>query len=92
MNYYFENSFLRLRVISPARVLLEAEVLEVQLPGLDGFLGIWPGHRPLNTCLRKGEIHYRTTGHQEGSLPVSGGLARVENDIILVFTDMEHDD
>lgn len=81
-----------LRVISPERLLIEAEVIEVQVPGLDGYLGIWPGHRPLNACLGSGEIIYRTTDNREEKVPVKGGIIQVENDRILVLTGMGDDD
>ncbi len=83
---------LQLRVISPARLLVEAEVLEVQLPGLDGYLGLWPGHRPLNACLGPGQIIFRTVLGREERLDIKGGLVRVADDKILVLTDMEDDD
>lgn len=87
-----KDSRLQLRVVSPTRLLAEAEVLEVQVPGLDGYLGIWPGHRPLNACLGQGQLVYRTVLGQEERLEIKGGLVRVADDKILVLTDMEDDD
>lgn len=80
---------MQLRVISPLKLLVESEVLEVQVPGLDGYLGIWPGHRPLNACLGKGEIIYRTVIGQEERVSINSGFLQVANDKILVFIDME---
>ncbi|MCX8160669.1 MAG: F0F1 ATP synthase subunit epsilon [Candidatus Saccharicenans sp.] len=87
-----KDSRLQLRVVSPSRLLVEAEVLEVQVPGLDGYLGIWPGHRPLNACLGRGELVYRTVLGREERVSITGGLVRVVDDKILVFTGMEDDD
>ncbi len=87
-----KDSRLHLRVVSPSRLLVEAEVLEVQVPGLDGYLGIWPGHRPLNACLGQGQLVYRTVLGREERLDIKGGLVRVADDKILVFTGMENDD
>lgn len=87
-----KDARLHLRVVSPSRLLVEAEVLEVQVPGLDGYLGIWPGHRPLNACLGQGQIIYRTVLNREERLDIKGGLVRVADDKILVFTGMEDDD
>ncbi|MGB9907300.1 MAG: F0F1 ATP synthase subunit epsilon [Candidatus Saccharicenans sp.] len=83
---------MHLRVISPQKLLVEADVLEVQVPGLDGYLGLWPGHRPLNACLGKGEIIYKTVIGREERISIGSGLLQVANDKILVFTDMENDD
>jgi len=86
------TGYLLLKVISPEAMLLEAEVSEVQVPGLDGYLGIWPGHRPLNACLTDGDIIYRLASGQPGNLKIKGGLVTVESDKILVLTGMSHDD
>jgi len=83
---------LHLRVISSEKLLVDAEVTEVQVPGLDGYLGIWPGHRPLNACLGTGEIIYRTVINREERIMVKGGIIQVENDKILVLTGMDNDD
>ncbi len=51
---------LTLQVVTPERQLIEeAGVSEVQLPGLDGYLGILPGHAPLLTELGIGQLSYR---------------------------------
>ncbi len=86
------ESRMHLRVVSPERVLVEAEVLEVQFPGPDGYLGIWPGHRPLNTFLTRGELIYRTVLGQVETLGVRGGVVQVAGDKIIMFVEMEEDD
>lgn len=83
---------LYLKVMSPESLLLEAEVSEVQVPGLDGYLGIWPGHRPLNACLSEGEIIYRLVDGLQGTLKIKGGILKVESDKIIILTGMNHDD
>lgn len=87
-----KNSRLHLRVISPEKLLVDAEVFEVQVPGLDGYLGIWPEHRPLNACLSRGEIVFRSVAGREERLQINGGIIQVENDKILIFTNMGNDD
>jgi F-type H+-transporting ATPase subunit epsilon len=52
---------LELIVVTPERQLLRETVVEVTIPGLDGALGILPGHAPLITELGIGELSYRTT-------------------------------
>lgn len=52
---------LELIVVTPERQLLRETVVEVTIPGLDGELGILPGHAPLITELGIGELRYRTT-------------------------------
>jgi len=77
--------FLKLRVITPDQLLVDEEVHEVDLPGLDGCLGILPGHSPLLVTLGDGDITYRISD-KEKKLGVSGGYAEVHSDKIQVFT------
>src|SRR5690349_23467080 len=51
---------IELVVVTPERQLLRESVVEVQLPGAEGCLGVLPGHAPLMTELGVGELSYRT--------------------------------
>jgi F-type H+-transporting ATPase subunit epsilon len=48
-------------MVTPERQLLSEQIIEVLLPGADGYLGVLPGHAPLITELGIGELTYRTT-------------------------------
>ncbi len=76
---------LKLRVITPDQLLVDEEVQEVDLPGLDGCLGILPGHSPLLVTLGDGDVTYRKSD-KEQTFGVSGGYAEVHADRIQVFT------
>jgi F-type H+-transporting ATPase subunit epsilon len=52
---------IELVVVTPERQLLRETVVEVTIPGLDGAIGVLPGHAPLITELGIGEVSYRTT-------------------------------
>ncbi|MCI4444925.1 MAG: F0F1 ATP synthase subunit epsilon [Candidatus Aminicenantes bacterium] len=86
-----ETGKYHLRIISPEKLLVDVEVTEVQVPGLDGYLGIWPGHRPLNACLGNGEVIYRTLDNREGKVEIKRGIIKVENDKIIILTGMSND-
>jgi len=69
---------IELIVVTPERQLLQETVVEVTIPGLDGALGILPGHAPLITELGIGELSYRTrTSSQPILLAVLRGFAEV---------------
>ncbi len=82
---------LALKVVTPRRLLIEAEVPAVSLPGLDGELGILPGHRPLVAALGRGELTYRLEGREE-TWSVRGGHAEIRPGSVLVFTDLAGDE
>lgn len=78
---------LKLRVITSHKVLVDEEVLELTLPGLEGYLGIFPGHSPMVFALGRGELSYRAAGKQE-SFSVEGGYADVQFGRVLIFTEL----
>jgi len=82
---------LHLKVVTPRRLLVEADADAVALPGLEGELGVLPGHRPLLTALGRGRIRYRSGAH-EGSCAVRGGYAQVLPDSVLVMTEADEDE
>ncbi len=78
---------LRLRVITPTRVVVEDDTDSVTLPGALGELGILPGHTALLTTLRIGELAYRSGG-RERFLAVQNGFAEVGADHVTVLADV----
>jgi F-type H+-transporting ATPase subunit epsilon len=74
-----------LHVVTPRRLLVDASVDEVRIPGLDGQIGILPGHRPLMLTLGRGPIVVRQ-GASEETFEVEGGTAEILPDRVLVFT------
>jgi len=82
---------LKLKVITPHKILADEKVQEVTLPGLNGYLGILPGHRPCLVELGKGDISFKFSGKKR-SFPVEGGNAEILPDRVLVFTEKSKDE
>jgi F-type H+-transporting ATPase subunit epsilon len=78
---------LRLRVVTPTRTVVDADVDEVTLPGALGALGILPGHAPLLASLRIGELSYRAA-NRERWLALQWGFAEVAGDEVTVLADV----
>lgn len=79
---------IQLVVVTPVRQLLSESVVEAQLPGADGYLGVLPGHAPLITELGIGELTYQTASGQAGLLAVIRGFAEVLPDRISVLAEI----
>lgn len=77
---------LQLEMVTPYKRVLSEEVDEVTAPGFVGELGILPGHTPLLTTLRVGELSYKK-GNQQFRLAVNWGYLEVEGDNITVLVD-----
>jgi F-type H+-transporting ATPase subunit epsilon len=78
---------LQLDVITPERRLLSEQVDSVTVPGLNGELGILPGHTPLISALQTGLLSYAQGGATRRLL-VSGGFVEVNADRVSVLADM----
>jgi F-type H+-transporting ATPase subunit epsilon len=67
---------IQLTIVTPERSLVNEQVDELQIPGAEGYLGVLPGHAPLFTELKVGELSYRK-GNDWTSLAVAWGFAEV---------------
>src|SRR5260370_18261030 len=58
---------IELVIVTPEKQLLREKVVEVQMPGENGYLGVLPGHAPLMTELGIGELSYHDRGGKESA-------------------------
>ena len=65
-----------LTVVTPERAVVHEEVEELQIPGAEGYLGVLPGHAPLFSELKVGELGYRK-GDRWVFLSVAWGFVEV---------------
>src|ERR1019366_95800 len=77
---------INLTVVTRERKIVDLEADEVVLPATDGEIGILPGHTPLLTTLRIGQMRYRTGGVQH-RLVLSWGFAEVLPDRVIVLAE-----
>jgi|SRR5919109_7051 F-type H+-transporting ATPase subunit epsilon len=83
---------IELEIVSPERRAYADEVDMVVVPGIDGQLGILPGHTRLITALGVGELKIRKAG-TETLMFISGGFVEVRPDKVIVMADLaEHSD
>ena len=67
---------LLLEIVTPERLAYSDEVDSVQLPGIEGELGVLPHHAPLVSTLGIGELRIRKGGTEE-SFAIVGGFLQV---------------
>jgi F-type H+-transporting ATPase subunit epsilon len=77
---------LRLDMVTPYKQVLSQEVDEVTAPGTIGEFGILPGHTPLLTTLKIGELSYRQ-GAEIFHVAVNWGYVEVEDDKVTVLVE-----
>lgn len=74
---------MKVRIITPEKVLFEGESETVTFPGINGSFDVLPHHAPLITALQKGIIRYLVNG-KEYEQPIDSGFVKIENDIVTV--------
>lgn len=75
---------LHLQVVSADRSLVDEIVDEVQIPGVEGYFGVLPGHTPLLALLGTGEMWYRQRGEVH-YLSLAFGFAEVQPDRVTIL-------
>ena len=76
---------LKLKIVTPERVLLEGEVESVSLPTQMGEITILPNHIPLVASLAPGELKIIENGSSR-HMAVTGGVLEIrgQNDIVIL--------
>ena len=73
-------------------VSAEAEIFSglaemVFAPAVMGEVGVMPGHAPLVTSLKPGEVRVRLPGGEEQSFYVSSGMLEIQPHVVTVLSD-----
>ena len=81
---------LSVEILTPNRLLLQDDADELNLPAVEGYLGILPGHMALLTNLGLGEVMLRKDG-QPRYLTVFRGYMEVSDDKVTVLAEVAED-
>jgi F-type H+-transporting ATPase subunit epsilon len=82
---------LKFKLLTPDRTVLEGETASLTAMTVAGEITILPGHIPLATLLKAGEMRVKTSQGEE-LLAVSGGMLEVKpgNEILILAETAEH--
>ncbi|HJQ23500.1 MAG TPA: ATP synthase F1 subunit epsilon [Blastocatellia bacterium] len=78
---------IHLEVVIPERKVFEANVDRVEVPGLDGELGILPGHAALISQLKPAGLLTYHKGDEKGEIAISDGFVEISEDRVIVLAD-----
>jgi F-type H+-transporting ATPase subunit epsilon len=77
---------MRLRIVTPLRPVVDAEVSDLVAPGTEGEFGVLPQHVTFLGGLNAGVLTY-TEGGTKKRVVISGGYAEVKQDVITILAD-----
>ena len=81
---------LHLSIVTPERLVLDEDVDQVNVPGVEGDLGILYDHAPLLTTMRPGRFSYELSGEKGREaihMIVSGGYLEVTDNRVIVLAE-----
>ena len=77
---------LRLDIVTPDKVVLQAEVDYVGASGVDGQFGLMPAHAAMLSALKIGDLYYRQGGTTHWVF-VSGGFAQISENKVTILAE-----
>jgi F-type H+-transporting ATPase subunit epsilon len=75
-----------LEIATPERLLVREQVMEAQIPLVNGYIGVLAGHAPLLGEVGAGDLTYLAAGRRR-HLAVNGGWVEVLGDHVRVLAD-----
>lgn len=81
------SAVFNVHILASDRCFYEGECESLVVPSLDGQYGILAGHTNAMLALVPGKMIYRIPGQPDETVFVSGGLAKVENNDVLILAD-----
>ena len=88
--YNMTENKLQLSIVTPERLVVNENVDQVNVPGVEGDLGILYDHAPILTTMRPGQFSYESTGEKGRDtvqMVVSGGYLEVTDNRVIVLAE-----
>ena len=73
---------LKLKIVSPERIVFDGEVVSVLVPGSQGEFEILNDHAPIISTLNKGVVVYGLPKGEKVRLEILGGFVEVQQNVV----------
>lgn len=80
---------LRLKIVSPEKVMFDGDVQSVLVPGSLGSFEILTDHAPIISSLEKGKVEYTTDEGRTG-FEINGGFVVVKKNEVSLCVELNH--
>jgi F-type H+-transporting ATPase subunit epsilon len=78
---------LKVRVVSPEKIVFEGEAAAVVAPAWDGQVGVLSGHAPMLALVGSGALSIDRPGGGSDTFHVAGGVLKVERNQVTLLTE-----
>ena len=77
---------MKIKIITPDKLILDQEADSVTLPGSEGEMTILPHHAAMIATLKQGKLRFRLGTKEGETLQIDGGVVEVLSDQVLILT------
>ena len=81
------GKFIKFQIVTPERIVLEEEIIQVSVPTKDGEITVLPENLPLVASLMAGVLEIKNKDGQNEVMAISGGFIEVRKDKVVVLAD-----
>ena len=82
---------MQLNIITPEKILIEAPIQMVVVPGTEGDFGVLPGHAPFISTIRAGVIAIDMENGEKRLVSIVGGIAEVVPERCTILAEVAED-
>lgn len=77
---------IELKIVTPEKVLYEGSVEGVSIPTIEGEITVLPGHIPVISAIKAGELRIKKEGNEE-YFSITRGVAEISGNSIVILTE-----
>jgi len=81
------NKTIKFEIVTPERVVLQQDILQITVPTTSGEITILPDHIPLVSVLQPGVVEIKRADSLVEIMSVSGGFIEVMKDKVVILAD-----
>lgn len=81
------DKYIHFEIVTPERVVLKEEIMQITLPTKMGEITVLPNHIPLVASLLPGVVHVKKKNGEYEIISVSGGFLEVLKDKVVILAD-----
>jgi F-type H+-transporting ATPase subunit epsilon len=81
------DKIIQFEIVTPERLVLKEEILQITLPTKMGEITVLPNHLPLVSGLTSGVVHIKKKDGTDEVISISGGFLEVLKDKVVILAD-----
>lgn len=81
------DKYIKFEIVTPERVVLKEEIMQVTVPTKAGEITVLPNHIPLVSSLMSGVVYLKKRNGEDEVMSISGGFLEVLKNKVVILAD-----